>query len=186
MSIPISGWWWTHQGYQYRGGSHSSPALLSLLSTTAVDKCPGPFMTSAETVCFSCTADSSHKREVAQCPGQLAMGTMEGYLQSGSLYFPGYRTGCAPDSDTSCVAREQQRMHSLGLERSLVKTLVPPSSQLDWCHAQEKDPLACYISVMLSFLQHLFDLGWAGYTIILFIRSVMLCHQEHIPWQHNS
>ena len=167
MSIPISEWWWTHQGYQYRGGSHSSPALLSLLSTTAVDKCPGP----------SCTADSSHER-------QLAMGTMEGYLLSGSLYFPGYRTGCAPDSDTSCVACEQ-RMHSLGLERSLVKTLVPPSSQLDWCHAQEKDPLACYISVMLSFLQHLFTLGWAEYTILLFIRSVM-CLQERIPWQHNS
>ena len=57
------------------------------------------------------------------------MGTMAGYLPSGSIYFPGYRTGCAPDSDTSCVACEQ-RMHSLGLERSLVKTLVPPTSQL--------------------------------------------------------
>ena len=55
---------------------------------------------------------------------------MEGYLQSGSLYCPGYRTGCAPDSDTSCVALERQCKHSLGLERSLVKTLVPPSSQL--------------------------------------------------------
>ena len=61
------------------------PGVDLTVASSAVDKCPGPFMTSAETVCFSCTAGSSQEREVAVCPGQLATGTMEGYLQSGSL-----------------------------------------------------------------------------------------------------
>ena len=65
--------------------------------------------------------------EVDVCIGQLAMGTMGGFLQSRNIYCPGYRTGCAPDSDTSCVAVE---WHSLGLERAEVKTLQDPSSQL--------------------------------------------------------
>ena len=86
-------------------------------------------MTSAETVCFSCTfctAGSSQECEVAACQGQLAMGTMDGFLQSVNLYRPGYRTRCAPDSDTSCVALERQPMHSIGLERVGSEDLASP------------------------------------------------------------
>ena len=106
----------------------ASLAVNTLPSRDAVDECPRPFMTSAETVCFSCTfctAGSCQEHEVAVCPGHLVMGTMDGFLQSGNLYWPGL--DYAPDPDTSCLALERQRMHSLGLDRVVVKTFQAPT-----------------------------------------------------------
>ena len=119
MSIPISGWWWTHQGYQYRGGSHSSQQCCHF--------CPPLLWTNVQGLPVLLIPLTSVKLLCVQV--NWSWGPWRATCNQ-AAYFPGYRTGCAPDSDTSCVAREQQRMHSLGLERLLVKTFVPPSSQL--------------------------------------------------------
>ena len=130
--------------------------------------------------------DGKHLRDAGRSP-------MASPGQTGPV-IPGAGQDMAPKSpgpEPSCMALERQHLTSLGLEGGVVETLQAlraPSTQLqykskwrvfrDWCHAKNKDPLTFHISVILSFLQHLFVLGRAESTIRGYLAAVSTVHDK--------
>ena len=95
----------------------------------------------------------------------------------------------SPAGAVAAVAPERSRLLASGLSDSVVATI--PSARAvstrslymlewrrfeQWCVARERDPINCALSIILEFLQQLFDEGKAASTLKVYLAAISACH----------
>ena len=100
------------------------------------------------------------------------------------------------------LAPERNRLLASGLSDSVVATIQSARAVStrslytlewrrfeQWCVARERDPINCALSVILEFLQQLFDEGKAASTLKVYLSAISACHAGitgNSPGSHHA